>query len=136
VASACRPRGAATAPAATLGQTRSRAPSNREANMRGTTVTRAGVPVGTVTGLWRYPVKSMAAEGLTSVSLSWAGIVGDRRWAFVRPASHANGFPWHTIRENPAMAAYVPTLLDAERPDKSAVRVLTPGGKTYDLTDP
>lgn len=104
--------------------------------MRGTPLTGAGVPVGTVARLWRYPVKSMAAEVLTSASVSWAGIAGDRRWAFVRPASHANGFPWHTIRENPAMSTYVPTLLDAERPDKSAVRVRAPSGKTYDLTDP
>jgi hypothetical protein len=78
----------------------------------------------------------MAAEALTGVSLSWAGVAGDRRWAFVRPASHANGFPWYTIRENPAMSTYVPGLLDAERPDKSAVQVRTPGGQTYDLTDP
>src|SRR3954454_4455380 len=80
VASACRPRGAATAPAATLGQPWSRAPSDREANMRGTTVAGASVPVGIVAGLWRYPVKSMAAEALPSASLSWAGVAGDRRW--------------------------------------------------------
>jgi uncharacterized protein len=104
--------------------------------MRGTTVTGAGAPVGIVAGLWRYPVKSMAAQPLTSASLSWAGVAGDRRWAFVRPASHANGFPWQTIRENPAMSTYVPTLLDAERPDKSAVRVRAPSGQAYDLTDP
>ena len=92
--------------------------------------------VGTVTGLWRYPVKSMAAEALATAPVSWAGIAGDRRWAFVRPASGGNGFPWHTIRENPAMWTYVPRLLDPERPDKSAIEVRTPDGVTYDLTDP
>jgi uncharacterized protein len=92
--------------------------------------------VGMVTGIWRYPVKSMAAEPLASGHLSWTGVAGDRRWAFVRPESAVKGFPWHTIRENPAMSAYVPTLLDPERPDKSAVQVQAPGGQAYRLTDP
>jgi uncharacterized protein YcbX len=104
-------------------------------------VTRAanagrGAQVGVVTRLWRYPMKSMAAEALTSADVSWAGLAGDRRWAFVRPDSGHNGFPWHTIRENPAMSNYVPRLLEPERPDKSAVQVRTPGGRVYPLTDP
>jgi uncharacterized protein len=94
-----------------------------------------GVPVGTVTALWRYPVKSMAAEALTAADVSWAGMAGDRRWAFVRSASGSNGFPWHTIRENPAMWTYVPRLRSPDRPDKSAIEVRTPEGSTYDLTD-
>ena len=97
---------------------------------------RTGVQAGIVTGLWRYPVKSMAGEAITSADLSWAGIAGDRRWAFLRPESAASGFPWHTIRENPAMSAYVPRLLEPGRPDKSAVDVRAPGGKTYRITDP
>lgn len=95
-----------------------------------------GAVVGTVTGLWRYPVKSMAAEALTSATISWAGMAGDRRWAFVRPASGSNGFPWHTIRENPAMWTYVPRLRSPGRPDKSAIDVQTPDGRSYALTDP
>jgi uncharacterized protein len=96
----------------------------------------AGVPVGVVSSLWRYPVKSMAAEALTSASLSWHGFAGDRRWAFVRPESGLNGFPWHTIRENPSMCNYVPRLVDPDRPDKSAVEVTAPDGRVYELADP
>jgi uncharacterized protein len=96
----------------------------------------AASQVGIVTGLWRYPVKSMAAEVLSSGYLSWAGVAGDRRWAFVRPESGTTGFPWHTIRDNPAMSTYLPRLLDPERPDKSAVEVQAPGGQLYQLTDP
>jgi len=97
---------------------------------------RAGMPVGVVTRLYRYPVKSMAAESLASADVSFTGLAGDRKWAFVRAASGTNGFPWHTIRENPAMWRYRPRLLDQERPDKSGVEVVAPDGGVYDLTDP
>ena len=85
--------------------------------------------------LWRYPVKSMAAEPLTEVEIALAGLAGDRRWAFVRSRSRQNGFPWHTIRENPAMCRYVARLIEPARPDKSAIEVRTPTGQTLNVTD-
>jgi hypothetical protein len=60
-----------------------------------------GRVVGRVVGLWRYPVKSMAAETLAEVDVSWHGLVGDRRWAFVREGAERSGFPWLTLRERP-----------------------------------
>src|SRR5215472_7829396 len=42
------------------------------------------IAVGRVAGLWRYPVKSMAAEEARSAEVSWHGLAGDRRWAFIR----------------------------------------------------
>ena len=33
-----------------------------------------------VTGLWRYPVKSMAGEAVEAVELDADGVAGDRRW--------------------------------------------------------
>ena len=37
--------------------------------------------VGTVSQLWRYPVKSMGGERLRAAALTWRGIPGDRGWA-------------------------------------------------------
>ena len=91
--------------------------------------------VGRVLALWRYPVKSMAAESLESVEVGWAGFAGDRRWAFVRGDVPRSGFPWMTIREDAAMLAHVPRFVEPERPDKSRVVVRTPGGEERDILD-
>ena len=74
--------------------------------------------VGRVAALWRYPVKSMAGEELDGVEVSWHGLAGDRRWAFVRDGQVRNGFPWMTIRERPEMAHYRPRFAEPDRPDR------------------
>jgi uncharacterized protein YcbX len=89
-----------------------------------------------VAALWRYPVKSMAAEPLERVDVTWHGLAGDRRWAFVRPGQEQNGLPWLTIRELPALARYQARLVDPARPDRTAVRVRTPAGDDFDVADP
>jgi len=42
---------------------------------------RADTTVGTVRGLHRYPVKSLAGESLRTVSVDQRGVAGDRLWA-------------------------------------------------------
>jgi hypothetical protein len=78
----------------------------------------------------------MAGEALACAGISWSGLEGDRRWAFVRPDSADSGFPWHTIREFPQMSNYVALLDEPARPDRSRVRVRAPDGGRYDVTDP
>jgi uncharacterized protein len=92
--------------------------------------------VGRVVGLWRYPVKSMAAEALDGAQVSWNGLAGDRRWAFIRDGQVDSGFPWLTIRELPAMAHYRPRFTEPGRPDASATLVRTPSGGEFDVADP
>jgi uncharacterized protein len=95
-----------------------------------------GRPVGRVVGLWRYPVKSMAAEPLVEVDVSWHGLAGDRRWAFVRDGVPQSGFPWLTLRERADMSHYVPSFVDPAQPDKSPTVVRTPADVVFDVTDP
>jgi uncharacterized protein YcbX len=92
--------------------------------------------VGRVAALWRYPVKSMAAEALEEVDVSWHGFAGDRRWAFVQDGLERSDFPWLTIRERSEMWHYRPFLAEPERPDKSRTFVRTPAGEEFDVVDP
>ena len=92
--------------------------------------------VGTIVGLWRYPVKSMAAEALSEAEVSWHGIAGDRRWAFVRPNLERSGFPWLTLREVAAMRQFTPRFADSASPDRSRTLVRTPEDDEYEVTDP
>ena len=95
-----------------------------------------GHHVGRVVGLWRYPVKSMGAEALADVEVSWHGLVGDRRWAFIRNDLTQSGFSWLTLRERGDMSHYRPSFVEPDRPDKSATVVRTPSGNVFDIADP
>lgn len=48
-----------------------------------------GVQIGTLAGIWRYPVKSLAAETLTNANISYHGVEGDRLSALFAGAGHA-----------------------------------------------
>ena len=95
-----------------------------------------GLEVGSLVGLWRYPVKSMAGEVLDAVEVSWHGLAGDRRWAFVREGTERSGFPWLTLRERAEMSRFQPSFVDPARPDRSDTTVRTPEGQTFDVVDP
>lgn len=113
--------------------------------------------IGTVESIWRYPVKSMCGEELEAGFVSFAGLMGDRAYSFVK-ASGNPGFPWHTARDQEALLLYRPryrhpnaTLqpqhLDAAQAlgpginplypeaEQFAVEVETPSGDTYALED-
>lgn len=92
--------------------------------------------VARVAEVWRYPVKSMAGELLTEAALSWHGLAGDRRWAFVRPDRPRSGFPWLTIRDRPDLHHHRPVFVDPADPDGSRVRVTTPDGTGFAVEDP
>jgi len=91
---------------------------------------------GRVAALWRYPVKSMAAEELDCAEVSWHGLAGDRRWAFIRDGQVRSGFPWLTMRQRSDLAHYRPRLAEPDRPNASATLVRTPSGGELDVADP
>ena len=96
----------------------------------------SGAEVGRIAGLFRYPVKSMAPERLEQVEVSWHGLAGDRRWAFVQDGLERSNFPWLTIRERPEMWHYQPSFAEPDRPEASRTVVRTPGGQELDVIDP
>ncbi|MFL6584444.1 MAG: MOSC domain-containing protein [Chthoniobacterales bacterium] len=114
--------------------------------------------VGTVESLWRYPVKSMRGEELDELFVGYAGVYGDRLFAFTSTASR-KGFPFFTARDQRQMLRYRPrfrrpdkaacpvNLSDAEalppgatpiyaEPDELMLDVETPSGKTFAVNDP
>jgi hypothetical protein len=91
--------------------------------------------IGQVDSVWRYPVKSMRGEELPAIFASFAGVYGDRLYAFKSSAAPA-GFPFFTGRERHEMLLYCPRF---RHPEKSAIPsnlaeaealspILNPGG--------
>ncbi len=92
--------------------------------------------LGRVAALYRYPVKSMAAEALEAADVSWHGLSGDR--AVGIPATGVSGgrFPWLTLRQNNQLSQYRPRLESPDEPDRSKVLVCTPDGAEFEVTAP
>ncbi len=78
----------------------------------------------------------MAAESMESVQVTWNGLSGDRRWAFVRDEAAHGGFPWLTLRQRRDMWEYHPAFEDPTNPDSSPTVVRTPTGGVVDVRDP
>ncbi|MEP7072058.1 MAG: MOSC domain-containing protein, partial [Verrucomicrobiota bacterium] len=74
--------------------------------------------IGTVESLWRYPVKSMRGEELDEIFAGFAGVYGDRVFAFTNSASA--GFPFFTGRDKREMIRYRPRF---RHPDKAAAPI-------------
>jgi uncharacterized protein YcbX len=114
--------------------------------------------VGRVESLWRYPVKSMRGEEMEEMFAGYAGVYGDRLFAF-KSSGSPKGFPFFTGRDqrqmiryrarfrNPEKAARPVNLSEAQKlspfvnpisADASdlMIDVETPDGKTFAIDDP
>jgi uncharacterized protein len=114
--------------------------------------------VGKIDSLWRYPVKSMRGEELEEAFVGFAGVYGDRLFAF-RSSARPKGFPFLTGRQHEQMLLYRPrfrhpdraakpaNLTEAENiapgvtplfadPAELAVDVATPSGEVLGVDDP
>ena len=85
--------------------------------------------VGRVDSLWRYPVKSMRGEQLEEAYVGFAGISGDRIYAFHSSAAPV-GFPYLTGREQARMLLYRPVYRLGQNLD-----VTTPAGDVIAIDD-
>jgi MOSC domain-containing protein len=65
--------------------------------------------IGHVESLWRYPVKSMRGEEVEQAFVGFAGVYGDRLYAF-RDSAAPKGFPYLTGREEERMLLYSSTI--------------------------
>lgn len=114
--------------------------------------------VGTVESVWRYPVKSMRGEECDEIFVGFAGVYGDRIFAFRSSANRA-GFPYFTAREQQQMLRMRPhfrhpekmrvplNLAEAQAIGSGAtpvyadqadleVEIETPDGRTLAIDDP
>ena len=83
---------------------------------------------GTVSEIWRYPVKSMAGERLDSAALTDTGFEGDRRWALVDGTANRAG-KLLTGTEEKRLMTYHARLKGDD------VEVVVPGGHARRLDD-
>ena len=86
--------------------------------------------IGKVDSLWRYPVKSMRGEEVDQAFVGFAGVYGDRLFAFKDVAGMA-GFPYLTGREQQEMLLYRPYFQQPDKasrpPNLTAAEDLAPG---------
>jgi len=86
--------------------------------------------VGSIETIWRYPVKSMAGESVTDAFLGFAGVYGDRCYAF-RNSAARKGFPYLNAVAQQQMLKFRPKFRDAERaakpPNWEAAKSIAPG---------
>lgn len=83
-------------------------------------------PLGHVSALARYPVKSMAGIATDAAVVGWHGFEGDRRFAF-RRLGDTSGFPWLSASRVPELVLYHPVGVD------EPTHVRTPSGSELEL---
>jgi hypothetical protein len=87
--------------------------------------------IGTISHLFRYPVKSMAGVSLDAATLGWHGLEGDRRLAF-RRLEDRSGFPWLIASRLADLVLYRP-FGETEGDPLLPSHVRTPDGRDLPL---
>ena len=86
------------------------------------------IEIGHVETIFRYPVKSMAGEGIQVAMLGWHGLDGDRRLAF-RRLDDRGGFPWLTASQLPDLVRFTPLRRGDSAQGDLATHIRTPDGE-------
>lgn len=87
--------------------------------------------VGRISELWRYPVKSMAGESISSACFDAFGMVGDRAWAAINTETGDVGWgkSYPGLLNLKARYAQEPSSSRAYCEDVPAVSIHFPGGE-------
>jgi uncharacterized protein YcbX len=91
--------------------------------------------IGFIKALYRYPIKSMAGESITSSEIGWHGLAGDRRLAF-RRIGETNGFPWLTASKLRELILFKPVFHGEQTTSTIQAlpsHVITPEGTVMEL---
>lgn len=93
--------------------------------------------VGTIAGLWRYPVKSMQGEALAEAALGPAGLAGDRAYALLDLETGAVASAKHP-RKWAALLACRAAFTAPPRPGQPPppVQITLPDGAVVSSADP
>ena len=85
--------------------------------------------VGSVAGLWRFPVKSMGGERLEQVELTERGLLGDRAYALIE-ADTGKVVSAKSVRLFPDLLGCEAAFVETPRSDRELppVRIVLPGG--------
>lgn len=89
-----------------------------------------------VTGLWRYPVKSMAGEELPAVHVSERGLDGDRAYALVDNTTGKVGSAKNATRFGPLLTWRAHFVSDPGKGSTPAVRMTLPDGSRLNSDQP
>ena len=93
--------------------------------------------IGSISELWRYPVKSMRGEVCKELAIDSFGIEGDRRLAFESTRAPI-GKPLLSSIERASMLRFQP-VRSSDRPaqaEQHALEIVTPEGAALSLDDP
>ncbi|HYN08677.1 MAG TPA: MOSC N-terminal beta barrel domain-containing protein [Vicinamibacterales bacterium] len=94
------------------------------------------VAVGSVAGLWRFPVKSMGGERPESIEITGHGIVGDRAFALI-DAQTGKVVSAKSVRLYPGLLDCRATFVEPPQAgrDVPAVRITLPDGRSVTSDD-
>lgn len=91
---------------------------------------------GTVSELWRYPVKSMRGERITESDVTTAGLVGDRSYAVIDSESGKVGSAKHPRLWGDLLQCEARYLSAPAGPTPGQVAIRLPGGAETGSEDP
>lgn len=91
--------------------------------------------LGRIVAITRFPVKSMRGESLQRAELTWNGMSGDRRYAFIKSDDRTR-FPWLTGRDFSDLVRWSARYENPETPGVGPMLIEASDGEQFEIADP